>query len=180
MAAPPHDPFNSFFFSLVSNEKCLKGFEILPHPSHAHLALHILKPRGPPEVKESKEVAEEEERSRRARREGWAGISCLSAFHRSAGSKEVFKQHECCSGIYYKAWRDLCWFSVSNNKCSSYDGSEDQNGVAPAGSFNRNSSVIILNCERAKLCNVVCGFVPQSWTKAMIHFFFLHLIDYLI
>lgn len=132
----------------------------------------MLKPRGPLEVKESKEVAEEEERSRRARREDWAGISCLSAFHRSAGSKEVFKQQECCSGIYYKAWRDLCWFSVSNHKCSFYDGSEDQNWVAPAGSFNRNSSVIILNCERAKLCNIVCRFVPQSWTRAMIHFFF--------
>lgn len=104
MVEPPHDPFYSFlFFSLVSNEKCLKGFEILPHPSHAHLTLHMFKPRGLLEVKESKEVAEEEEPSRRARREDWAGISCLSAFHRSAGSKEVFKQQECCSGIYYKA-----------------------------------------------------------------------------
>lgn len=49
--------FYSFiFFSLVSNEKCLKGFEILPHPSHSHLALHMLKPRRLLEGKEVKEV----------------------------------------------------------------------------------------------------------------------------
>lgn len=112
MAEPPHDPFLFIhFFSLVLNEKCLKGFEILPHPSHSYLALHMFKPWGPLEVKESKEVAEEEERSG-ARREDWAGI-----FRLSEGSEEEFKQQECHSGIYYKVGRDL-WFSVSNNKCS--------------------------------------------------------------
>lgn len=73
--------FYSFiFFSLVSNGKSLKGFEILPHPSHTHLALHMLKPRGLLEVKESKEVAEEEEeeRSRTAWRGGRIGQGSLA------------------------------------------------------------------------------------------------------
>lgn len=71
---------------------------------------------------------------------------------------------------------DLCWFTHSKNKCSFfYFSCEDQYLVAPAVSFNRNSSVIILNWGRDKLFNVVSRFVPQTWNLL---FFFFNVIAY--
>lgn len=131
--------------------------------SHSYLALHMFKPWGPLEVKESKEVAEEEERSG-AGGSGWDLPPLWGVRGKGSNSKSAILEYttrrEGTSGFLFQTTNVPFYFS-----------SEDQNWVAPAGNFNRNSSVIILNCERAKLCDIVCTFVLQTWTTARIHLF---------